>query len=136
MPRRLAGTAQNIAEKIAEAIDLVGLLAVEMFITGDGGVLVNEIAPRPHNSGHWTMDGCAVSQFEQFIRAITGLPLGDPARHSNAVMTNLIGGEANRWRELLEERGICLHLYGKSENRPGRKMGHYNRLSPRVDPKS
>jgi 5-(carboxyamino)imidazole ribonucleotide synthase len=136
MPRRLAGTAQKIAEKIAEAIDLVGLLAVEMFITRDGGVLVNEIAPRPHNSGHWTMDGCAVSQFEQFIRAITGLPLGDPARHSNAVMTNLIGGEANRWRELLEERGICLHLYGKSENRPGRKMGHYNRLSPRVDPKS
>ena len=130
----IARTAQNIADRIAGALDLVGLLAVEMFVTRDGDVLVNEIAPRPHNSGHWTMDACAVSQFEQFIRAVAGLPLGDPERHSNAVMTNLIGDEADRWLELMKEDGACLHLYGKAESRPGRKMGHVNRLSSRVRP--
>lgn len=126
----IAETAQAIADRIAGALDLVGLLAVEMFVTRDGDILVNEIAPRPHNSGHWTMDACAVSQFEQFIRAVAGLPLGDPARHSDAMMTNLIGDEADRWQELLNEDGACLHLYGKAETRPGRKMGHVNRLSP------
>ena len=109
---------------------LVGLLAVEMFVSSDGDVLVNEIAPRPHNSGHWTMDACAVSQFEQFVRAVTGLPLGNPQRHSDAVMTNLIGEEADGWHELLGEGNACLHLYGKAEARPGRKMGHVTRLSP------
>lgn len=127
----LAGTARKTAERIAEALDLAGLLAVEMFVTRDGNILVNEIAPRPHNSGHWTMDACAVSQFEQFIRAVAGLPLGDPERHSDAVMTNLIGDEADRWLQISEEAGACLHLYGKAESRPGRKMGHVNRLSPR-----
>ena len=101
-----------------------------MFVLRDGGVLVNEIAPRPHNSGHWTLDACAVSQFEQFIRAVAGLPLGNPSRHSDGVMTNLIGDEADAWADLAAEPGACLHLYGKAESRPGRKMGHVTRLSP------
>jgi 5-(carboxyamino)imidazole ribonucleotide synthase len=130
----LAGTAREISERIATALGLVGLLAVEMFVTQGGEILVNEIAPRPHNSGHWTMDACAVSQFEQFIRAVAGLPLGDTERHSDAVMINLIADEADRWLEISEETGACLHLYGKAESRPGRKMGHVNRLSPRVPP--
>jgi len=128
----IANSASSIADNIANALDLVGLLAVEMFVTRDGEVLVNEIAPRPHNSGHWTLDACAVSQFEQFVRAVTGLPLGDPQRHSDAVMTNLIGDEAAEWHELLGEGNACLHLYGKAEARPGRKMGHVTRLSPAV----
>lgn len=127
----VAEKARAIAEKIASALDLVGLLAVEMFVTADGKVLVNEIAPRPHNSGHWTQDACAVSQFEQFVRAVAGLPLGDPERHSDAVMTNLIGAEADSWHALMAEPGACLHLYGKAESRPGRKMGHVNRLFPK-----
>ena len=127
----LANTARGIAGRIVNALDLVGLLAIEMFVTRDGGILVNEIAPRPHNSGHWTMDACTVGQFEQFIRAVAGLPLGDPARHSDAVMTNLIGDEADRWLEISGEAGACLHLYGKIKSRPGRKMGHVNRLSPK-----
>jgi 5-(carboxyamino)imidazole ribonucleotide synthase len=93
-------------------------------------VLVNELAPRPHNSGHWTIDGCAVSQFEQCVRAIAGLPLGPTERHSNAVMENLLGSEADRWRELASDPSARLHLYGKDEPRPGRKMGHVTRLSP------
>lgn len=128
---RIAAAATGIAGKIAAELNLVGLLAVEMFVTPDGDILVNEIAPRPHNSGHWTMDACAVSQFEQFIRAVAGLPLGDPARHSDAVMTNLIGDDADAWLALAAEPGACLHLYGKTESRPGRKMGHVTRLSPR-----
>lgn len=127
----IADDAGRIAEKIADALSLVGLLAVEMFVARDGSILVNEIAPRPHNSGHWTMNACAVSQFEQFIRAVAGLPLGDPERHSDAVMTNLIGDEADAWPALAAEPGACLHLYGKSESRPGRKMGHVTRLSRR-----
>lgn len=127
---KIAGKARDIAGQVATALDLVGLLAVEMFVLRDGAVLVNEIAPRPHNSGHWTLDACAVSQFEQFIRAVAGLPLGGPAHHSDAVMTNLIGDEADAWAEIAEEPGACLHLYGKAESRPGRKMGHVTRLSP------
>ena len=110
------------------ALGFVGLLAVEMFVGRDGTVMVNEIAPRPHNSGHWTQDACAVCQFEQFIRAVAGLPLGSPARHSDAVMVNLIGDEVEAWPALMAEPGACLHLYGKAESRPGRKMGHVNRL--------
>ena len=125
----LADAARDISSRIADALDLVGLLAVEMFVTRDAEILVNEIAPRPHNSGHWTMDACAVSQFEQFIRAVAGLPLGNPDRHSDAVMTNLIGDEADQWFEISGEPGACLHLYGKAESRPGRKMGHVTRLS-------
>ena len=126
----LAAKAQAIARHIAESLDLVGLVAVEMFVTRDRKVLVNEIAPRPHNSGHWTMDACVTSQFEQFIRAVCGLPLGDPSRHSDAVMKNLIGDAVNDWPRILAEPGAKLHLYGKLVARPGRKMGHVNRLYP------
>jgi 5-(carboxyamino)imidazole ribonucleotide synthase len=126
-----AAEADRIARRIAEALDLVGVLAVEMFVTADGGVLVNEMAPRPHNSGHWTMDACATCQFEQLVRAVCGLPLGSVERVADAEMTNLIGDDVLRWRELLAEPGARLHLYGKAEARPGRKMGHVNRLFPR-----
>jgi 5-(carboxyamino)imidazole ribonucleotide synthase len=121
--------AKAIAARIAEALDYVGVLAVEFFVTRDGGLLVNEIAPRVHNSGHWTLEACLVSQFEQHIRAVAGWPLGDTARHSNAVMENLIGAEADDWQRLARQP-VALHLYGKNEIRPGRKMGHVTRLSP------
>jgi 5-(carboxyamino)imidazole ribonucleotide synthase len=124
--------AQAIARRVAEALDLTGLLAVEMFVDSTGNVLVNEIAPRPHNSGHWTIDACPVSQFELHIRAIAGLPLPAATRHSDAVMKNLIGPEGMAlWPAALAEPGIIPHLYGKSEARPGRKMGHVTRLFPR-----
>ena len=125
---RLRREAHELACRIAVELDLVGLLAVEMFLTREGSLLVNELAPRPHNSGHWTIDACATSQFEQLVRAVCGLPLGSTERHSDAVMTNLIGHDAERWLELLAEPGARLHLYGKSPARPGRKMGHVTRL--------
>jgi 5-(carboxyamino)imidazole ribonucleotide synthase len=130
----VAAQAVAMAERIARALALEGLLAVEMFLTRDGRLLVNELAPRPHNSGHWTIDACAVSQFEQQIRAACGLPLGDPGRMADAEMRNLLGQEIYRWPELLAEAGARLHLYGKREVLPGRKMGHVTRLkgSPRV----
>jgi len=135
----IATAASEIGSKIARMLDFVGVLAVEMFLVEDGGaprLMVNEIAPRVHNSGHWTQDGCLVSQFEQHIRAITGWPLGDPTRHSDVVMTNLIGDEATAWRMLAAEPGARLHLYGKAETRPGRKMGHVNRISgPAANPR-
>jgi 5-(carboxyamino)imidazole ribonucleotide synthase len=131
IPEAIAGRAEAIARHIANEIELVGLLAVEMFVTHENEVLVNELAPRPHNSGHWTIDGCITSQFEQFVRAVCGLPLGSTERHSDAVMKNLIGDEVNGWRELLSDPAVKLHLYGKTEARPGRKMGHYTRLTPR-----
>jgi 5-(carboxyamino)imidazole ribonucleotide synthase len=127
----IAKAAETHAHRIAEALDLVGLIGVEMFVTKDGRVLVNELAPRPHNSGHWTQDGCVTSQFEQFVRAVAGLPLGSTERHSDVVMKNLLGEEANDWRAILSDPAAKLHLYGKSEARPGRKMGHVNRLSPK-----
>ncbi|HEY3778987.1 MAG TPA: 5-(carboxyamino)imidazole ribonucleotide synthase [Rhizomicrobium sp.] len=120
--------AQSINKSIAEALRFVGVLAVEFFVTNDGTLLVNEIAPRVHNSGHWTLEACTVSQFEQHIRAIAAWPLGDPARHSDAVMTNLIGEDAADWHALASAPG-ALHLYGKKEIRPGRKMGHLTRIS-------
>jgi 5-(carboxyamino)imidazole ribonucleotide synthase len=132
-PARITPTvavkAEAIARHIAQEIKLVGLLGVEMFVTRDNDVLVNELAPRPHNSGHWTIDACNTSQFEQFVRAVCGLPLGSPERHSDAVMKNLIGDDARDWRQILTEPGAKLHLYGKTEIRPGRKMGHVTRLS-------
>lgn len=131
LPPRLADTARAIAEESARALNLVGLLAVEMFVTRDGRILANEMAPRPHNSGHWTMDACLTDQFEQFVRAVCGLPLGTPERHSDAEMKNLIGDDVNAWPDLLRETGARLHLYGKAEARAGRKMGHVNRLHPR-----
>ncbi len=127
----VATEAQRIAARVAEALDLIGLLAVEMFVCKDGHVLVNEIAPRPHNSGHWTMNACATSQFEQFVRAVSGLPLADPSRHSDAVMKNLIGDEVNRFDALSRDPGAHLHIYGKGEARPKRKMGHVNWLFPK-----
>jgi 5-(carboxyamino)imidazole ribonucleotide synthase len=126
----VAARATAMAERVAAALDLTGLMAVEMFVAGDGTLLANEIAPRPHNSGHWTIDACVTSQFEQFVRAICGLPLGSPARHSNAIMRNLIGDDAGRWAGILADPDNKLHLYGKTEARPGRKMGHVNRLYP------
>ena len=126
----LAHDAVDIAGRIAQSMDLVGLLAVEMFVTRQGEILVNEIAPRPHNSGHWTIDACLTSQFEQFVRAICGLPLGSPERHSDAVMKNLIGADIESWPELLSDARAKVHLYGKTKTRPGRKMGHVTRLSP------
>lgn len=120
--------AKNIAETLAEKMQLIGVIAVEMFLTKDNDILVNEIAPRPHNSGHWTVDGCITSQFEQFIRAICGLPLGDPSYHTPVIMKNLIGSDIHQWESLIKDPDIKLHLYGKREARKGRKMGHYNRL--------
>ena len=127
----LARDAVDIAGRIAQSMDLVGLLAVEMFVTRGAEILVNEIAPRPHNSGHWTIDACVTSQFEQFVRAICGLPLGSPERHSDAVMKNLIGADIKGWPELLLDARAKVHLYGKTEIRSGRKMGHVTRLSPK-----
>lgn len=124
----LMAQARAIACQLAEALDLVGLLAVEMFVTRDGRLLVNEMAPRPHNSGHWTQDACRVSQFEQFVRAICGLPLGPTERHFDVEMLNLIGDEVANWEKLLADPDVKLHLYGKKEVRAGRKMGHANRL--------
>jgi 5-(carboxyamino)imidazole ribonucleotide synthase len=132
----LAG-AREFATRIAEALDYVGVLAVEMFHLGldaaaSARLMVNEIAPRVHNSGHWTIEACAVSQFENHMRAVAGWPLGTTERHSDAEMVNLIGEEANRWLELAAEPGACLHLYAKHHARPGRKMGHVTRLGPRI----
>jgi 5-(carboxyamino)imidazole ribonucleotide synthase len=120
--------ATNAARRILDGLDYVGVIGVEFFVLPNGGVLVNEIAPRVHNSGHWTEAACAVSQFEQHIRAVAGLPLGDPARHSDCVMENLIGDDVRRAPALLAERDVVLHLYGKAEARPGRKMGHFTRI--------
>jgi 5-(carboxyamino)imidazole ribonucleotide synthase len=135
VPSRLSETqvreAQDIARRIADALEYVGVFAVELFATGDGTLLVNEIAPRVHNSGHWTLEACATSQFEQHIRAVAGWPLGDSARHSDAVMENIIGEEAADWQALASRPG-ALHLYGKPEIRPGRKMGHITTLSPKT----
>lgn len=132
--------AREIAGAIAEALDYTGVLAVEMFFAAREGaeaLMVNEIAPRVHNSGHWTIDACAVSQFENHIRAVAGWPLGPAGRHSDAVMQNLIGDDVDAWPQLAAEPSAGLHLYGKNEARPGRKMGHITRLRPRADvPKS
>lgn len=122
------------AKSIAEVLDLRGILAVEMFVTRDGKVLVNELAPRPHNSGHWTLDACVTSQFEQSIRAICGLPLGSPRRLYNAVMKNLIGDDVHLWYDYLQEPNTKVHLYGKKEVRAGRKMGHITRLGKKAKP--
>jgi 5-(carboxyamino)imidazole ribonucleotide synthase len=129
-----AGTAEaarDAAFAIAEAFALEGLICIEFFVIGPGEVLANEIAPRPHNSGHWTIEACAVSQFEQQVRAICGLPLGDPARHSDALMKNLIGAEIEALPALLATPGLIPHHYGKTAIRAGRKMGHVTRLYPR-----
>ena len=122
-------TAATIAaERAATAIKLVGLLAIEFFVTREGTILGNEMAPRPHNSGHWTMDACQTDQFEQLVRAVMGLPLLDPLRHSDVVMHNLIGDQVAGIDAYLSDPRAHVHLYGKRETRPGRKMGHVNVL--------
>lgn len=120
-----------LAARILNALDYVGVLGVELFVTPKG-LIANEIAPRVHNSGHWTQNGCAVDQFEQHIRAIAGLPLGDGSRHSDVVMENLIGDDVLKVPALLREKHAALHLYGKGAPRPGRKMGHVNRVKPQA----
>jgi 5-(carboxyamino)imidazole ribonucleotide synthase len=133
IPDALAREARDVAGKIAAALDYVGVLAVEMFVLpAEGGpkILVNEIAPRVHNSGHWTLDGATVSQFEQHIRAIAGWPLGKPLRHGEVTMTNLIGDEINSYEQWLTVPGATVHLYGKGAARPGRKMGHVTQVAP------
>jgi len=127
----------TMAKDIAEALDYVGVMAVEFFIS-NGELLVNEIAPRPHNSGHYTLDACMTNQFEQQVRAICGLPLGETTLLSPVVMVNMLGniwhdGKAPKWQKLLDHPNVKLHLYGKREARPGRKMGHFNVLSANID---
>jgi 5-(carboxyamino)imidazole ribonucleotide synthase len=133
LPPPATRMAHAIAARMAEALDYVGLLAVELFYGGPEAkelLIVNEFAPRVHNSGHWTLDACATSQFENHIRAVAGWPLGSTERHADAEMVNLIGAEASDWLRLAGEPGTCLHLYGKREAREGRKMGHVTRLKP------
>ncbi|MBN2752853.1 MAG: 5-(carboxyamino)imidazole ribonucleotide synthase [Rhodospirillaceae bacterium] len=126
-----AERAAAIAHHAAVSLNLQGILAIEMFVSHDGRILVNEMAPRPHNSGHWTMDACITGQFEQFIRAICNLRLGSSERHSNAEMKNLLGHSIDGWAEILSDPKTKLHLYGKTEPRDGRKMGHVTRIFPR-----
>ncbi len=127
------GSARRIAFDILEALDYVGVIGVELFVLPGGALLVNEVAPRVHNSGHWTEAACTVSQFEQHIRAIAGLPLGSTARHFDCTMENLIGEEIAMAQTLLAEPDVVVHVYGKAETRPGRKMGHFTRLRRRAD---
>ncbi len=133
VPARLSAAQRTdavlMAAKILNALDYVGVLGVELFVTPQG-LIVNEIAPRVHNSGHWTQNGCAVDQFEQHIRAVAGWPLGDGTRYADVVMENLIGDDMNRVPDLAREASTALHLYGKAETKPGRKMGHINRIKP------
>ncbi len=124
-----AKAAKAAAKAILEALGYVGVIGVEFFVTSDGGLIANEIAPRVHNSGHWTEAACVVSQFEQHIRAVAGLPLSDGARHSGCVMQNLIGDDIDDVPEWLAKPATLVHLYGKSEARPGRKMGHVTWLT-------
>ena len=124
--------AHETAIEIVACLDLVGLMTVEMFVDRDGAIMVNELAARPHNSGHWTIDACPVSQFEMHIRAVAGLPLLPATRHSDAVMKNLVGpDELALWPQIVATPGLIPHLYGKAEVRPGRKMGHVTRLFPK-----
>jgi 5-(carboxyamino)imidazole ribonucleotide synthase len=128
----VAAQAQAIARRVAMALDVVGLIAVEMFVDQRGRVVANEIAPRPHNSGHWSIEACPVSQFEMHIRAVAGLPLPPVTRHADAVMRNLVGPEDMAlWPEIAADPDLIPHLYGKAEVRPRRKMGHVTRLFPK-----
>lgn len=125
--------ARSIGEKIANAFEFVGVIAVELFVENSNGedlLRINEIAPRVHNSGHWTLDGAVTSQFEQHIRAVCGWPLGSPARKCDLVMVNLIGDDIKSWQRLATDPAVKLHVYGKRDIAEGRKMGHYNRLGP------
>jgi 5-(carboxyamino)imidazole ribonucleotide synthase len=133
VPDTLGQQARHIATGVAKALDYVGVLGVELFVGPGGRLLVNEMAPRPHNSGHYTMDACSADQFEQQLRTLCGLPLAQPWLLSPVAMINLLGdlwaGGEPRWEEALRRTGVRLHLYGKAEARPGRKMGHLNCLA-------
>jgi 5-(carboxyamino)imidazole ribonucleotide synthase len=139
IPESVARTAREIGEALAVGLGVIGLLAVEMFVTADGGLLVNELAPRPHNSGHYTWEGCATSQFEQQLRAVCGLPLGSTDLLRPAAMANLLGerfgvdGSLRGIPEALATPGVAMHLYGKKHPRTGRKMGHLTALASTVD---
>ena len=134
VPARLSASQRTdavlLAGRILNALDYVGVMGVELFVTS-GGLIVNEIAPRVHNSGHWTQNGCVIDQFEQHIRAVAGWPLGDGSRHADAVMENLIGDDMDRVADLAADPDVALHLYGKADVKPGRKMGHFNKVSPK-----
>ena len=126
------GQAIAIAHKTLTELNYVGVMGIEFFVNPDGDLLVNEFAPRVHNSGHWTEAACTVSQFEQHIRAIAGVPLGNPKRHSNCVMENLIGNDMDKVLEILAQSDSMLHLSGKAETREGRKMGHFTKISSKT----
>ena len=137
MPDALAAQVRDIARRIAGALDLVGMLAVELFVMPEGGVLVNELAPRPHNSGHWSIEACVTSQFENQVRVAMGLSVGPTTLLSPAATANILGdlwrdGEP-RWQRVLSIADAKLHLYGKAEARPGRKMGHITALAPTAE---
>jgi 5-(carboxyamino)imidazole ribonucleotide synthase len=128
----LTAEALRIARAVLEGLDYIGVLGVELFELPDGQLLVNEIAPRVHNTGHWTQDGCACDQFEQHVRAVAGWPLGPTAAHARIEMENLLGADIDRWPALAADPSARLHLYGKGEPRPGRKMGHVNWIRGRL----
>jgi 5-(carboxyamino)imidazole ribonucleotide synthase len=137
IPDSLRNEAVELARGIMESLECIGILCIEMFVTTDGKLIVNELAPRPHNSGHWTIDGCIMNQFEQQVRAVCGLPLGGTEQLRPAAMVNILGdiwnkGEPN-WTELLKDPNVKLHLYGKVEARKGRKMGHVNIVANTVN---
>jgi 5-(carboxyamino)imidazole ribonucleotide synthase len=124
-----ASDARTAAIRLLDKLDYVGVIGIEFFVGTDGALIANEIAPRVHNSGHWTEAACVISQFEQHIRAVGGLPLGDPVRHSDCQMQNLVGDDINELDDWAREKNVLIHLYGKTEPRPGRKMGHITRLT-------
>jgi 5-(carboxyamino)imidazole ribonucleotide synthase len=126
----IADQAERIAARVLGGLDYVGVIGIELFEMADGRLLVNEFAPRVHNTGHWTMDGCEVDQFEQHIRAVAGWPLGPTHPTAHVEMLNLLGDEAATWPRLAAEPETRVHLYGKREAKPGRKMGHVNRVRP------
>jgi 5-(carboxyamino)imidazole ribonucleotide synthase len=126
-----ADAARDAAGKILSSLGYVGVIGIEFFALADGSLIANEMAPRVHNSGHWTEAACVISQFEQHIRAVTGLPLGDAGRHSDCVMQNLVGDDILALPDWLKRKDTLVHLYGKTESRPGRKMGHVTTLSPK-----
>ena len=131
--KEMAKEAQELTMRLAEKVNLRGVLALELFVTRDGKLLANEIAPRTHNSGHWSIDACNVSQFENHVRAVCGLPVLDPAQHHEAVMINLIGEDVKRAEEFKTQKNACVHLYGKHDTKPGRKMGHVTILGTKID---
>lgn len=135
IPPAVQNTAKRYIKKLADSLDLVGVMTLELFVTKAGKVLANEIAPRTHNSGHWTIDACAVSQFENHVRCVCGLPVGSAKRHADAVMINLIGDDVKSVPRYLKTPHACVHLYGKNDIRAGRKMGHATLITPFSKPK-